>query len=157
MKEEASSAASVSPRPRKLASWKERKRPRETTSSRLRCDIQSSQKLSIILSESDFILASRSKEGSTSSLSVSRALSDIERSSAISLGSTDGSAALALVIGVAVTELSLVTRLLLYSLAFWRLAWICLFLADFGGIVRRAENSEILGRFFLEGFAANTH
>ena len=74
-------------------------------SSRSRCDIQSLQKLSIIWSESDFILASRSKEGSTSSLSVSRALSDMERSSTISLGSTDGSAALALVIGVAVTEL----------------------------------------------------
>ena len=57
-------------------------------------------------------------EGSTSSLSVSRALSDMERSSAISLGSTDDSAAVALVIGVAVTELSLDTRLLLYFLAF---------------------------------------
>ena len=80
----------------------------------------------------------------------------MERSSAILLGSTDSSAALAPVIGIAVTELLLDIRLLLYSLAFWRLAWICLFLADFGGIVKMAENSEILGGFSLEGFAANT-
>ncbi len=41
---EASSAALVSPMLRCLASWKERKRPRETKLSRSRCEIQFSQK-----------------------------------------------------------------------------------------------------------------